>query len=100
MAKETRAELTKAMINHGMKFFEEQNYKAFNPDPQTKLEICWAQMGDFSIMHSRPVKGEKGAELFDIHYSGKVLGMRRYAPEDWKIVSMKRGDWESAFLLT
>lgn len=96
MAKETRAQLAAAMLAHGMTKLAGAEYQpAFHEHEMTTVDA-----GDFSIMHCRPDSWKGGDELFDIAQGKKLLAMRKDRGGAWELVSMKRGDWESAFLLT
>ena len=100
MRRELRADVADAIVAHGLRCFASAAYD--QPlDVDGKLyEMAQVKVGSFMVLHTRPRTGD-GFELFDVFQKGKMFSMRKPdAAGDWELVSMKRGDWESAFLLT
>lgn len=94
---EGRTELAAAMAGHALARLECASWQPSLARPGLELEARSFTAGAFTVQHTRALHGQW--QVLDVWSGRKVLSLR-HDGNGWTLVSMKRGDWESAFLLT
>lgn len=101
MPKEFKTDVANAILQHGLSRLEGFEYHHAITDNYRHYENAIDRVGDFYVSHTRPERGGRGWQILDISSGKKLFSMRIEDGEDaWRIVAFKRGDWETAFLLT
>ncbi len=101
---EKRADVAAAIIQHVLHVVK-SGETVCAPSPGCDLHIR-KDLGSFSCMRCVPHYPQRSpmdvGETVDVWLTGtgKVFSARPDIGGDWQIITFKRGDWETAFLMT